>query len=142
MQDVAAQPGPARRITVRWTGHGWSTVSETRLESMNLPASDALLPGQGRALHGFWFELTDDKDRPIYRQLVEHPLLAREVTGHRLASDREPGVGGGAEFDILVPDAPSGVQVRFISDERPTPDGRLERLDGAEVVGVVPIERR
>ena|SRR5690242_9172615 len=105
---------PALRLTFSYDGSDVRLESELRLE-MPAPPSDPLEhPDEA----GFWSELRDENDTPLYRQVVQNPIrIDAEVYSDEsdppIQRQRLDGVGG--TFDLVVPDLPEARTIALFS---------------------------
>jgi hypothetical protein len=75
-------------------------------------------PGQPAGDLGFWVELRDASDKPVFRRVLNNPITVdREVFSpsetHSVA--RVPGARTENVFSILVPDDPAATSVVLVS---------------------------
>jgi hypothetical protein len=132
-------PMPVNRLRIRVVGGEWTVEKQIDIPSMTLPGSaprPAARKGFGRS--GFWVDALDAHGRVVYRARQRNPFERTvelfETSGEmqRLETKREQ-----ALFDVLMPDRPDIVELRFYSSF--TPDGR--RLKDAELVHTLRRER-
>jgi hypothetical protein len=109
---------------------GVRIVSRRRVE-MTVPPSDPL--DYEATTVGFWAELRDADDQPLYRRVMADPLEAGievpQAPGDP-SPTRLPATGG--SFAVLVPDLPGAARVSLMRGE-PAPTGGIARARTTEV---------
>jgi hypothetical protein len=93
-------------------------VSQQSVE-MVLPPSDPVPAAEGQK--GFWYELRDVQDRPLYRQVIHHPMREDvEVFSDdpKQTVARHPVPSRKGVFVVLVPDTEEGHTVTLSSSPR------------------------
>jgi hypothetical protein len=118
-------PGPVLRVRVRRSGDRWTIEKQQRIESMTLPRSAELPETQGRPMSGFWYEASTADGRTLYRRVLRNPTeQAVEVPAEdgrlQRVDMRRPEV----VFDVLIPDVPEGVELRFFESDPKAGDTR------------------
>jgi hypothetical protein len=82
---------------------------------------DAIIPTSSPSgNHGFWAELRDRGDKPLFKQLIHNPLSEdREVFSPDAARSIARAAGARAEdvFSILVPNLPEADSLTLVSSE-------------------------
>src|SRR5438093_13462008 len=68
---VEAKPAKAVRMIFSFDGEHVHLVSQQSAE-MVLPPSDPVHGNEGRS--GFWYELRDVENRPLYRRMMHNPM--------------------------------------------------------------------
>ncbi len=68
---IKEKPSKAIRMIVAFEGEQVHLVSQQSVE-MVLPASDQVEDFKGQK--GFWYELRDARDRPLYRRVMHNPM--------------------------------------------------------------------
>lgn len=136
-------PGPVLRIRIRRSGDQWTIEKQRRIESMILPRSAELPESQGRPLSGFWYEATTADGRTLYRRVLRNPTeQAVEVPAEdgrlQRVDMRRPDV----VFDVLIPDVPEGVELRFFESEPRAGDTRATIERARQPVARLPLRRR
>jgi hypothetical protein len=71
------------RLIFEYEGRDVRLVSAERVAMTPLPSHD-LEPGEGAT--GFWFEVRDPDERPLYRRITENPV---RTSAEVLTEDRE-----------------------------------------------------
>jgi hypothetical protein len=115
---VGNKPMKAIRLLFSFDGEHVHLVSQQSVE-MILPPSDPVQGMEGQK--GFWYELRDAQDRPLYRQVMHNPMHAdvevfsddpkQTVARHTVPSRK--GV-----FVVVVPAAEEGHTVALFSSPR------------------------
>ena len=113
---TGAKPAKAVRLVFLFAGDQVTLVSQQAVD-MVLPPSD---PVEGTAAQwGFWYELRDAQDRPLYRKVMHHPM--REDVEVFSNDPQQPSTARHALanrkglFVVLVPDSESGRTVTLSS---------------------------
>jgi len=113
------KPAKAVRLVFSFDGDHVTLLSQQPVE-MVLPPSD---PVEGTAgQKGFWYELRDAQDRPLYRKVMHHPMredvevFSNDPQQHSVARQIVPNRKG--VFVALVPDTENGHTVTLSSSPR------------------------
>lgn len=112
---ATAKPSKAIRMILAFEGEQLHLVSQQSVE-MVLPASDQLQ--DFREQTGFWYELRDARDRPLYRRVMHNPMrqdveVFSDNPEQSLA--RQPVPNRKGVFVVLVPDTEEGHAVTLSS---------------------------
>lgn len=115
---VGEKPMKAIRMLFSFDGQHVQLVSQQSVE-MVLPPSD---PVQGMEGHkGFWYELRDAQERPLYR-LVMHNPMSEDVEvfsdDPKQSVARQPVPNRKGVFVVVVPDTEEGRTVTLSSSPR------------------------
>jgi hypothetical protein len=105
---VSESTGWVVRFVFSYEGTNLAVVSQDRVE-MLAPDSDTLDGQQDSPRSGFWLELHDEADRPLYTRVLESPLAQHvEVFSPdpALSAARYPVDSVSGTFFIVVPDLP------------------------------------
>jgi hypothetical protein len=115
MGDEQAQ---SIRLTVDYDGSELTLVSQRRV-AMLAPAPRG--PRADSEERGYWVELRDEGDEPLYRQTLHEPIREDlEVVaddGVSLARVSRETVAG--RFSVVVPDLPAAQAVTFVGPADP-----------------------
>jgi hypothetical protein len=112
------KPAKAIRMIFSFDGEHVQLVSQQSVE-MVIPPSDAVEGGEG--LKGFWYDLRDAKDRPLYRRVMHNPMREdvevfsddpKQSVSRQVVPNRK-GV-----FVVVVPDTDEGHAVTLSSSPR------------------------
>lgn len=109
----------ALRLIFSFDGYHVNLVSQQSIE-MTLPFSDSLDGIEGH--NGFWYELRDDQDRPLYRKFMQNPMqedvevFSDEPNKKSIARQTSPNRKG--VFVALIPDVENGHAVTLWSSPR------------------------
>jgi hypothetical protein len=109
----------AVRLVLSFDGDQVNLVSQQPVE-MVVPPSDAVEGSEGQK--GFWCELRDSQDRPLYRKVMHHPMredvevFSDDPRQHSVARRTVPNRKG--VFVVLVPDLENGHAVTVSSSPR------------------------
>ena len=114
---TSGKSSKAVRLVFSFDGEHVTLVSQQRVE-MVLPPSDPLTGTEGRK--GFWYELRDADDRPLYRKVMHDPM--REDVEVFSDDPQQPSVAR-----HVVPNR-KGVFVALVPD---TADGRTAILSSS-----------
>lgn len=103
----------ARRLIFDFNGANVKMVSEHRLAMVAPPPQSLLSRPDER---GFWVELRDDKNLPVYRRAIDRPMQSdlevvvddKDRPLARIAAPKQTGT-----FFVIVPDLASARQVVF-----------------------------
>jgi hypothetical protein len=129
MSEISVQvPGRALRLTLRVRGTNVELVRQERLGMAVLPSRPADF---GADRSGFWFELRSVGGQPLYRMAIKDPFSdIVEVRGDDPDGPltNVPAPRQDRTFSIVVPDAPDGASVAFMSS-RPDPADPAVRRD-------------
>ena len=103
----------AVRLTFSYEGDNVKLISQQRTE-MIVPPSDPL-KGYGK-YKGFWAELMNQRDKPLYRQVMHNPTrndaeIFLDTPGESIS--REPAPKRKGVFVVVVPDTDKGEEVRL-----------------------------
>jgi hypothetical protein len=113
----------ALRLTFDYDGDE-IRLRDSRPTRKRVPASDPLLrDGEERNRSGFWIELTDSKQRPIWRRVLEDP---------RLAALEAPAEEGRGALERATVTAPKGSFRALLPDRR---DARHVKVVASPVAG-------
>jgi hypothetical protein len=107
-------PAPVLRVALHWSGGSWSIAGTTRVASMTLPRTDALVAGEQTA--GFWIEAVDREGRVRYRRIMPDPLSGMETFGRAGGITRIPHTGHDVDVEVLVPDLPDVTELHIVSN--------------------------
>jgi hypothetical protein len=113
------KPAKAIRMVMAFDGDQVTLVSQQAVE-MVLPPSDPLEGTAGQK--GFWYELRDAQDRPLYRKVMHHPMredvevFSNDPQQHSVARHTVPNRKG--VFVVLIPDKENGQAVTLSSSPR------------------------
>ncbi len=113
--QVEEKPSKAIRMIFAFDGENVHLVSQQSVE-MVLPHSD---PVQGVEGHkGFWYELRDAQDRPLYRRVMHNPMqesveVFSDNPERSVARQTVPNRKG--IFVVVVPDTEEGHTVTLSS---------------------------
>jgi hypothetical protein len=113
------KPAKAIRLVCSFDGDQVALVSQQSVE-MVLPPSDPMEGTTGQK--GFWYELRDAQDRPLYRKVMHHPMredvevFSNDPQQHSVARHPVPNRKG--VFVVLVPDNENGRAVTLSSSPR------------------------
>jgi hypothetical protein len=114
-----AKPAKAVRMVFSFDGEHVTLVSQQSVE-MVLPPSDPLTGTEGRK--GFWYELRDAQDQPLYRKVIHHPMredvevFSDDPQQHSVTRQVVPNRKG--VFVVLVPNTEKGRTVALWSSPR------------------------
>ena len=114
-----AKPGKAVRLVFSFDGDHVALISQQSVQ-MVLPPSDPIEGAQGYT--GFWYELRDVQDRPLYRKVMHHPMredvevFSNDPEKHSVTRQIVPNRKG--VFVALVPDTDEGHSVTLSSSPR------------------------
>jgi hypothetical protein len=115
----------AVRLVFSYDGRDVTLTSQQSVE-MVVPPSD---PVEGNeAHHGFWYELRDNQDRPLYRKVMHNPMSGDvEVFSDKAphSVERHPMPNRKGVFVALVPDIENGQAVTLSSSEHAPERGHL-----------------
>jgi hypothetical protein len=116
--QVEERPAKAIRMIIAFDGEHVHLVSQQSVE-MALPPSDALQGAEGNK--GFWYELRDAQDRPLYRRVMHNPMredveIFSDDPKQTIARQTVPNRKG--VFVVLVPDTDAGHTVTLSSSPR------------------------
>lgn len=118
------------RLTFRVSGGEVQLVGRRRVE-MIAPPQVGERPEAG--VHGgFWMEVRDSKDRPLFHRLIDPTLLnSVEVhdPGHKI--ERHFGEVRDQVFEIVVPDDEAAASAVLLGDPLIAPKGRRKRAEGS-----------
>ena len=122
---MSAEQAQSTRMTVEYDGSDLTLVSQRRV-AMLAPAPQRLTAHPDE--RGYWVELRDDGDEPLYRQTLHEPIREDlEVVaddGVSLARvSRESVVG---RFSVVVPDLPAAQAVSFVGPADPFSAGAAQ----------------
>jgi hypothetical protein len=115
---IEEKPAKAVRMIFAFDGEHVHLVSQQAVE-MVLPPSD---PVQGVEGHkGFWYELRDAQDRPLYRRVMHNPMqedveVFSDDPKQSVARQTVPNRKG--VFVVVVPDTEEGHVVTLSSSPR------------------------
>jgi hypothetical protein len=118
---MAAQASPpfAYRVIFEYEGNEIRKVSQQRV-AMTAPPSHSLSAGNEV---GFWYELHDASDRPLYRRVMQSPILTSvEVFSPDGSITRHPVTNPRGAFQVIVPDLPHAVNLVLVATPEPTPE--------------------
>ena len=108
----------ALRLTFDYDGDQ-IILRDSRPTGKRVPASDPLLrDGEERSRSGFWIELTDSEQRPVWRRVLEDPRLATleaPAEEGRGALERATVVAPKGSFRALLPDRPDARHVKVVA---------------------------
>jgi hypothetical protein len=112
---VEKKPAKAIRMIFAFDGEHVHLVSQQAVE-MVLPPSDALHGAEGHK--GFWYELRDVHDRPLYRRVMHDPMredveVFSDDPKHTVGRQTVPNRKG--TFVVVVPDTEAGHAVTVSS---------------------------
>lgn len=114
-----AKPAKAVRLVFSFDGDHVTLTSQQPVE-MVLPPSD---PVEGIEGHkGFWYELRDAQDRPLYRKAIHNPMredvevVSDDLRQHSVVRHPVPNRKG--IFVALIPDTENGWAVTLSSSPR------------------------
>jgi hypothetical protein len=119
---AGGQPAKAIRLVFSFDGDHVTLMSQQPVE-MVLPPSDPVEGTQGHK--GFWYELRDAQDRPLYRKVMQHPMredvevFSDDPDQHSIVRQTVPNRKG--VFVALVPDTENGHAVTLSSSPRRLP---------------------
>ena len=115
---MCAEQAQSIRLTVAYDGTDLTLVSQRRV-AMLAPAARA--PVADSDERGYWVELRDEGDEPLYRQTLHEPIRADlEVVaddGVSLARVSRENVAG--RFSVVVPDLAAAQAVSFVGPSDP-----------------------
>lgn len=118
VEEAKDKPAKAVRMIFAFDGDHLHLVSQQSVE-MVVPPSD---PVQGIEGHkGFWYELRDDQDRPLYRRVMHNPM---QEDAEVFSDDPEQSVARHivpnrkGVFVVVVPDVEEGRMVTLSSSPR------------------------
>jgi len=110
-------PAPVLRVTLRWDGKSWRIDHQQRIESMTLPAPDAL--PEGEKSRGFWIEAVDRQGRVRHREVMADPLAGMEQFDEGGVVRRLLHSQHNVVIEILVPDVPDITDLHLVSNSPP-----------------------
>lgn len=118
-QAGAREPAPARRVTLRFSGAGWSVEGVRATPPTIVPASEPVTDDWTQGRRAGWYEAVDAGGRTVYRHALEDPHSERfdEIRGDRIRGTRlarDEGV-----VSLLVPDAGEGGRVDVYAPSEP-----------------------
>lgn len=116
--QVEEKPAKAIRMIFAFDGEHVHLVSQQSVE-MVLPPSDALQGAEGHK--GFWYELRDAQDRPLYRRVMNNPMREDvEVFSDdpKQTIARQPAPNRKGVFVVVVPDTEVGHTITLSSSPR------------------------
>jgi hypothetical protein len=113
---LPVQPGPVKavRLLLSFEGEGVNLLSQQSVE-MTLPPSEQ--DGGAEGQRGFWYELRDEQNRPLYRRVMHNPMREdvevfsddpKQSVSRQIVPNRK-GV-----FAVLVPDVEAGHTVALV----------------------------
>ena len=121
MADYLSDATPERdddpraiRLTFSYSGDRIDLVDAQRL-TMLVPPSDPIEPGTGES--GFWLELRGAGEKPLFRQVMTHPIENdREVFPEDPRGEivREPVREPRGAFSIVIPELTDARTVSFV----------------------------
>ncbi len=102
------------RLTVEYEGSRLTLVSQRRV-AMLAPAPRRLTPGPEE--RGFWVELRDERDEPLYRQTLHEPISEdlEVVADDGVSLARVPRENVVGRFSVVVPDLSAAQAVSFVA---------------------------
>jgi hypothetical protein len=111
-----SNPGPVRRLRLRWSNGVLTLDGERRVPQMTLPASEPVATGR-QVPSGAWFDLKKADGTVIYRGKIRDPREARVEMANPDGTFTNAEVPPTEDtFEILVPDdLPSGGEVTFFA---------------------------
>ena len=115
---VEEKPAKAVRMIFAFDGEHVHLISQQPVE-MVLPPSDPVQGSEGQK--GFWYELRDAQDRPLYRRVIHNPMredveVFSDDPKQSLARQTVPNRKG--VFVVVVPDTEDGHTVTLSSSPR------------------------
>jgi hypothetical protein len=111
--------GKAVRLVFSFDGDHVTLDSQQSVE-MVLPPSDPIEGTEKQ--NGFWFELRDAQNRPLYRKVMHHParedveVFSNDPAQHSVVRQTVPDRKG--VFVVLVPDLENGHTITLSSSPR------------------------
>jgi hypothetical protein len=118
VSGVQEKPAKAVRMIFAFDGDHVHLVSRQSVE-MLVPPSDPVHGVEGQ--QGFWYELRDAQDRPLYRQVMHNPMREDvEVFSDapEQSLSRQPVPNRKGVFVVVVPDTEEGRTVTLSSSPR------------------------
>jgi hypothetical protein len=115
---VNKEPAKAVRMILAFDGEHVHLLSQQSVE-MVLPPSDPVQGFEGQK--GFWYELRDAQDRPLYRRVMQNPMqedveVFSDDPKQSVARQTLPNRKG--VFVVVVPDTPQGHAITLSSSLR------------------------
>ena len=115
---VERKPAKAVRMIFAFEGEHVQLISQQSVE-MILPPSDPVKGVEGQK--GFWYELRDAQDHPLYRQVMHNPMqedveVFSDDPKQSIARQTMPNRKG--VFVVVVPDTADGHAVTLSSSPR------------------------
>ena len=112
------KPMKAVRMLFSFDGEHLHLVSQQSV-AMVVPPSDPVQGNQGQK--GFWYELRDEQDRPLYRRVMHNPMredveVFSDDPKQSVARHTVPNRKG--VFTVVVPDTADGHTVTLSSSPR------------------------
>lgn len=123
--DEERPPRTAWRLTFEYEGDSVRVVGRQQVEMQAPPDESALLEG---AEDGYWVEVRDREDQPVYRQVLHEPIqteyevFSPEGSMHHVPAPEVKGV-----FQAVVPDLARGDAVVLHGPSSPAGDEGAER---------------
>ena len=114
----AEQRHRAVRLIFSFDGEHIQLVSQQSVD-MTVPPSDPLHESAGRK--GFWYELHDAQDRPLYRRVMHNPMgddVEAFSDDPKQTISRHPRPNRKGVFVVVVPDTTEGHTVTLSSSPR------------------------
>lgn len=115
---MAAQGSPqyAYRVIFEYEGSDIRKVAQQRV-AMTAPPSHNLAAGNEV---GFWYELRDGSNRPVYRRVMQSPIQnSVEVFSPEGHIERHPVAEPRGVFQVIVPDLPHATDLVLIATPEP-----------------------
>jgi hypothetical protein len=100
-------------------------------------------PGEPGGDLGFWVELRDASDNPLFRRVLQNPLTVdREVfsPGATNSVARVPGARTEDVFSILVPDDPAAASVVLVSSQHVGSSNLATGAGRSSAVDIKPVD--
>jgi hypothetical protein len=115
---MSQEPAQSIRLTVAYEGEQLELISQRRVAMLApAPRKLAARPAQ----RGYWVELRDAGDEPLYRQTLHEPIAAdlEVVADDGVSLARVPRENVAGRFSVVVPDIPAAQAVSFVGPATP-----------------------
>jgi hypothetical protein len=109
----------AYRVVFEYEGDQIRKVSQQRIE-MSAPPSHSIEGHQNEV--GFWYELRDANDKPVYRRVIQNPIQSTaEVFSPDGSIVRRPVEKPRGVFHIVVPEISEAATLVLVGTPQPAP---------------------
>lgn len=125
MPEQAGQPF-AYRMTFEYEGNDIRKIAQQRV-AMTTPPSHPLAANNEV---GFWLELRDAQNQPVYRRVMQSPIQTSvEVFSPDGQIVRRPVSEPRGVFQVIVPDHPRASSLVFVGTPQPPPEPMGSRAE-------------